>query len=183
MRWCCWRCWWRLVLPWWEDRWWCRWRLFPPPGGKYPRQNLSAGEQKCSCPSSASRQRRTIPKVFSIIFLGQMHLYTRRWGPELGQGPHEVPGHAWEGGAPCCLVGTGWPPSIDSCANIFYIFQNNSPKNFSSIGVVQNRYLDRAFPGPEFQLPVFSLLVWILHIKREKALELLHKVLYWLKTL
>ena len=53
MRWCWWRCWWRLVLPRWEDRWWCRWRRFFPPGGKFLRQNLSAGEQKCSCPSSA----------------------------------------------------------------------------------------------------------------------------------
>jgi hypothetical protein len=68
MRWCWWRCWWRLVLPWWEDRWWCRWLQFPPPGRKYPRRNRFAGEQNNSCPGSASRQRRFIPKVLSLFF-------------------------------------------------------------------------------------------------------------------
>jgi hypothetical protein len=41
----------------------------------------------------------------------------------------------------------------------FYLFQNNSPWNFSPIGVVQNRYPDVAFSGPDFQLPDVPLLV------------------------
>ena len=27
-----------------------------------------------------------------------MDLYTKKWGPEAGQGPHEPPGRAWGGG-------------------------------------------------------------------------------------
>jgi hypothetical protein len=48
---------------------------------------------------------------------------------------------------------------------------------------VQNRYPDGAFSGPEFQLPVFSLLVQTLQIMREKALEILPKALLCIKTL
>ena len=47
---------------------------------------------------------------------------------------------------------------------------------------MQNRWPDVAFPGPEFQLPAFSLFVQTLHIMREKALELLQKALLCLKT-
>ena len=43
MRWCWWRYWWRLTPSRWEDRWWWRRWWFPPPGGKFPRQNSSAG--------------------------------------------------------------------------------------------------------------------------------------------
>ena len=127
MRWCWWRCWWRLVLPRWENHWWWRWFRFPPPGGKFPWQNLSVGEQKCSCPSSASRRRRTIPKVFSIFFLGQMDLYTRKWGLEAGQGPHEVPGRAWGVARPGASWAPGWPPLVLLASSIFYLFQNKSP--------------------------------------------------------
>ena len=35
-----------------------------------------------------------------------------------------------------------------------------------------------AFLGPEFQLPVIPLSLYILHFKREKALELHHNVKY-----
>ena len=34
------------------------------------------------------------PESLLYIFLGKMPLYTRKWGPEVGQGPHEVPGRA-----------------------------------------------------------------------------------------
>ena len=95
MRWCWWRCWWRLPSPRWESCWWWWWRWFPPPGGKFPRRNRSAGGQKCSCPSSASRRRLFVPKVLLLIFLGQNDLYTRRWAPEVGRGGHNPPGRAW----------------------------------------------------------------------------------------
>ena len=94
-RWCCWRCWWRLPTPRWESCWWWWWRWFPPPGGKFPRRNRSDGGQKCSYPSSASRGRRSVPKVLSLFFLGQNELYTRRWAPEVGLGEHNPPGRAW----------------------------------------------------------------------------------------
>ena len=99
------------------------------------------------------------PKSLLYIFLGQMHLYTRKWGPEVGQGLHEVPGRAWGVARPSASWAPGWPPLVLFASSIFYLFQNKSPENFSSFGDVQNRYLDRAFLGPEFQLPAFSLLV------------------------
>ena len=36
MRWCCWRCWWRLPSPRWENCWWWWWRWFPPSGKEVP---------------------------------------------------------------------------------------------------------------------------------------------------
>jgi hypothetical protein len=57
-----------------------------------------------------------------------------------------------------CCSPPGSPLAL-ICSNIFYLFQNNSPWNFSPFGVVQNRYPDGAFSGPDFQLPDFPLLV------------------------
>jgi hypothetical protein len=65
---------------------------------------------------------------------------------------------------------TPWAPFGSSSLQYFYLFQNNSPWNFSPVGVVQNRYPDGAFSGPDFQLPDFPLLVHTLQIMREKAL-------------
>ena len=70
------------------------------------------------------------PKSLLSSFLGQIHLYTKRWGPEVGQGPHEVPGRAWGVARPGASWALGGPPSVDSCANIFYIFHKKSPKSF-----------------------------------------------------
>jgi hypothetical protein len=78
---------------------------------------------------------------------------------------------------------TPGPPPVVIRSSIFNIFQKNSWWNFSPFGVVQNRYPDGAFSGPEFQLPDFSLLVHTLQIMREKALELLPKALLCMKTL
>ena len=95
-----------------------------------------------------------------IFFPGQNPPYSRRWAPEGCQGAHKPQGRAQGGRArPPGLWPPGGSPLVFLPPNIFYIFQNNSPENFSSFGVVQNRYLDGAFSGPEFQLPVFSLLV------------------------
>ena len=68
MRWCFWRCWWRLPSPRWESCWWWWWRWFPPPGGKFPRRNRSTEGQNCSCPSSALRRWCSILKVLSLCF-------------------------------------------------------------------------------------------------------------------
>ena len=35
------------------------------------------------------------PEILSPIFLGQNHLYTRRWASEVGRGGHNPPGRAW----------------------------------------------------------------------------------------
>src|SRR3990170_5007051 len=69
--------------------------MISPPGGKFPWRNRSGEGQKCSCPSSASRRRRFIPKVLPLFFLGQNDLYTRRGAPKLGRGGHNPPGRAW----------------------------------------------------------------------------------------
>ena len=68
-----------------------------PSGREVPRRNHSTGGQKYSCPSSASRRRRSTPKVFSLFFLGKNDLYTRRWAPEVDRGEHNPPGHAQVG--------------------------------------------------------------------------------------
>jgi len=185
MRWCWWRCWWRLVLPRWEDRWWCRWLRFPPPGGKFPRRNRSAGEQKCSCPGSASRRRRFVPKALSWFFFQVKTCLIAEdgvWRPARRPTSHR--GAPWGvGRAPqaCgCLVG----PPLVFLRPIFFIYSKINLREISAhLEMCRIGISDIAFSGPEFQLPVFSLLVWILHIKREKALELLHKVFYWSKTL
>src|SRR3989337_1265442 len=69
--------------------------MISPSEREVPRQNRSAGGQQCSCPSSASRRRRSVPKVLPLFFLGQNDLYTRRWAPEVGLGEHNPPGRAW----------------------------------------------------------------------------------------
>ena len=37
----------------------------------------------------------SVPTVFSLFFLGQNDLYTKRWEPEVGLGEHNPPGRAW----------------------------------------------------------------------------------------
>ena len=69
--------------------------MISPLRGKFPWRNRSAGGQKCSCPSSASRRRRSVPKFLPLFFLGQNDLYTKRWAPAVGRGGHNPPGRAW----------------------------------------------------------------------------------------
>ena len=154
-----WRCWWRLVLPRWEDRWSCRWRRFPPPGGKYPRQNLSAGEQKCSCPSSASRQWCTIPKVFSLFSRANGLIYQK-------MGAKGWPGAPW--GTRACLG--GWRTLVPRgllggplwyfLIPIFFIYSKIILREISAhLEMCRIGIFDIAFSGPEFQLSAISLLV------------------------
>ena len=101
--------------------------MISPLGGKFPWRNRSIGWKKCSCPSSASRRRCSIPKVLSLFFLGQNDLYTRRWALEVGLGEHNPPGRAWprwrtQVGCATHLVG----PSGTICSNIHHIFHKNS---------------------------------------------------------
>uniref|UniRef100_A0A8R7QIK2 Uncharacterized protein n=1 Tax=Triticum urartu TaxID=4572 RepID=A0A8R7QIK2_TRIUA len=39
-----------------------------PSGREVPRRNHSTGGQKCSCPSSASTRRCSLPKFLSLFF-------------------------------------------------------------------------------------------------------------------
>ena len=150
-RWCCWRCWWTLASQRWEGCWWWRWLQFPPPGGKFPQRNRSAWGQKCSCPSSASRRRRSVPKVFSLIFYRSKWPIYQKMGT--GGGPRRAqPTRARLG----CLVHPGGcahlvgPPLVVICSNIPQIFYKKSLWSFILFGFVQNRWPDVAFPGPDF---------------------------------
>ena len=129
-----------IATPRWESCWWWWGWRFPPPGGKFPRRSRYAGGQKCSCPSSASRRRRSIPKDFSLFFLGQNDLYTKnghqRWAEEATthQGAPGGPSVPW------CLVLTRWPPPVVICSSISYLFHKNSSWSFNLFGVVQNSW-------------------------------------------
>ena len=62
------------------------------------------------------------PKSLLLIFLGQMCLYTRKWGPEECQGPHKLRRRA-QGGRACpqacgCLVG----PLLVILSPVFFIY-------------------------------------------------------------
>jgi hypothetical protein len=46
--------------------------MVSPTGREVLRRNLPAGGQNCSCPSSASRRWRFVPKVLPSFFLGSM---------------------------------------------------------------------------------------------------------------
>ena len=100
--------------------------MISPSGREFPLQNRSAGGQKCSYPSSASRQRRFVPKVLPLFFLGQNDLYTRRWAPEVGLGEHNPPGRAQVGCAH--LVGPLWY----LLAPIILIYSIKNPREVSS---------------------------------------------------
>ena len=103
----------------------------------------------------------------------------RRWAEEA-----TTPQGAPQGGLarPGGLCPPGGPPLVFIGSNISYIIHKKSPSCFSLFGVVQNRWSDVAFPGLDFQLPEFSLVVCTLQIMGEKALELLQKTLLWIKT-
>ena len=174
MRWCWWRCWWRWWFPrWWECWWWRRLR-FPPLGGKFPRQNRSTGEQKCSCPGSASSPETLLP----FFSRANRNLWPKDVGRGATRAPHGLMAVArgWPRHLPMWLAGGA--PLVYFCSTILHIFQNNSPKIHASVWVSENCYLCCCFSRSEFQLPVISLLWCILHFKREKALELHYIVKY-----
>ena len=101
-----------------------------------PAESLRRRE-KVSCPSSASRQRRSVPKVFSLFFLCQNDRYTRRWAPEVGLGEHNPPGHAWAPWCPSGLFPPSGPPLVLIDSKNSYLFLKILVK-FSSFGVVRN---------------------------------------------
>ena len=92
----------------WEECWWWRWRRFPPPGGKFPRQDRPAGALDWFCSSSASWRRRFLPKASSWFFLERNPPYSKRLEPEGQQGAHKPPRRG-QGSRPR-LAGL-WPPS------------------------------------------------------------------------
>ena len=61
-----------------------------------------------------------------IFFLGQNHLYTKRWAPEVGRGGHNPPGRARGGCAH--LV----PPLWCLLAPVFLKYSINNPRGVSA---------------------------------------------------
>lgn len=91
-----------------------------------PRQNHSAGRQKWSYPTSASRRLCFVPKVLTFFFLSQNDTYTKRWASWMGLEEHNPSERAW----------TPWRAQV-GCAHLIidsyisYIFQ----ENFSKVSV------------------------------------------------
>ena len=89
------------------------------------------------------------------IFLGQMHLYTRKWGPEVGQGLHEVPG--WRALVPRGHLGG---PLWYFLLPVFFIYSKINLREISAhLEMCGKGISDIAFSGAECQLPAISLLV------------------------
>ena len=109
--------------------------VISPLGGMFPWQNTSSRALDWSCPDSALRWRRFVPKACFLFFLGQNTQYSKIWASGACQGAHK------DGGAPSTLVTGWWPPLVLSSPNIFYIFQKYSLWRFMTFGVVQNRSL------------------------------------------
>ena len=130
MRWCWWRCWWRLIPSRWEDRWWWRWWWFPPPEGKCPRRNSSAGALDWFRQGSASWRRSLVPKGCLWFFSHRKTSYRRRWASESHQGAHEVGGRAQGGGARPHPRGQGVGPLWYLLPPVFFI---NSKNNFREV--------------------------------------------------
>ena len=128
-----------IALSRWEEHWWWRWWWFPTSGGKYPRQNSSAGALDWIRQGSASWRRSLVPKSSSYFFSHRKTSYMRRCASESQQGAHEV--GACPRGAPPTLVSRVWAPWPLSWAMIFLYFFSDVPWSFGTFGVAQNRSL------------------------------------------
>ena len=125
----------------WEEHWWWRWRWFPPPGGKCPRQNSSAGALDWFRQGSASWRRSLVPKACLLFFShGRLHI-AEDGHQRATRGPTRQGARPGGRARPQHLWMAGGPPLVLSSLNIFYLFQNNSPWGFRTVGVVQNRSL------------------------------------------
>ena len=146
MRWCCWRCWWRLASQRWEGCWWWRWLWFPPVGGSSPG-GIAPSEGK-SAPTQLPPQGSSAPPEtpLFIYFYRSKNLIYHNMGTGGGLGcppPTRACLGAWRALVSC---GHQAAPLWWLFALVFfYIFQNNSPQNFSSFGDVQNWYLWHSF--------------------------------------
>ena len=130
-----------IALSRWEEHWWWRWRWFPPPGGKFPRQNSSARALDWFRQGSASWRRSFIREDGLWFFPHRKTPHSRRWPSEGHQGATRK--GARPGGRarpPPSSAGCG-PPGELLALNIYYIFRNWLPWSFRTFGAVQNRSL------------------------------------------
>ena len=157
MRWCWWICWWILVLPWWDDLWWWQWLRFPPPGGKFPRRNRFAGEQKALLPSFHLEIVALHPETFLLFFHRSNGIKSQKMGfgglPGLPQVQEVHPG----GRAPPSLWLPGGP-LLMIISPIIFIYSKIILRKFSVLlELCRIDLLDLLLSGLEFQLPAISL--------------------------
>ena len=118
-----------------------------------------------------------------IFFLGQMASYrgriVRQW---TSVGPTSPGWRDPGGGARPLPCGPMEAPLRYFFLPVFFIYSKINLQNFTSFWALENCYLCCSFFRSKFQLPVISLFWCILHFKREKALELHHKMKYNFKT-
>ena len=106
--------------------------LISPSGREVPPAESLHRRAKVLLPKFRLETAALVPKVLSLFFLGQKHLYTRRWAPEVGRGEHNPPERAW---APwCAQVGCAHlvAPLWYLLAPIFLIYSIKIPCEVSS---------------------------------------------------
>ena len=85
--------------------------MISPSGREVPSAELLRWRAKVLLPKFRLETAALRPKVFSLFFLGQNDLYTRKWVPEVGRGGHNPPGRrgAWRAQVGCAhLVAHLW---------------------------------------------------------------------------
>ena len=114
-----------------EEGWCWWWRWIPLSGAQNKLQISPPGEDQ---EVAAAPYRETRWTLLPYFFLPESEYIELELRSVEVQGAHKVGGRALVGWArpPPLWPGCG-PPSIDSFANIFYIFQNLSPWIFRSI--------------------------------------------------
>ena len=128
--------------------------MISPSGREVPPAESLPRREKVLLPKFRLETVVLHPESPLFTFSRSKYLYARRWAPEVGLGEHNPSGRARE------------PPLVLIDSKHSYLFHKKSSWSFSSFGVVQNRWPDVAFPGPDFQLPEFSLFVWTFQIMR-----------------
>ena len=135
----------KIALPKMGDCWWWRRWRFPPPGGKYPRQNSSVGALDWFPPRDGGVWSRKPSYDFSQVktpHIGEDGHRGTCGGPTRQGAPPE------RGGAPPPSWTAGAPPSDLLSPDIFYILWNGVLWSFGAFWVVQNRFPEFApFPA------------------------------------
>jgi hypothetical protein len=126
------------------------------------------------------KRDKTLSPIFSLgiwNYSPKIRVGGATWAPQATRaclGPRACPGALWA---------QGGPPLVVLRSSIFHLFNKKSHKISGHLELRRIAISAVALLGPEFQLPAISLFMSNLHSKREKALELHHKVKYWSKTL
>ena len=69
--------------------------MISPSGRDVPPAESLRRRAKVLLPKFRLETAALRPESLFLNFLGQSHLYTRRWAPKVGLGEHNPPGRAW----------------------------------------------------------------------------------------